>query len=487
MQSTKTRKLALVRPADQSRKHRDEGQLDRAARHAIREEPAVLTLSINPASRVSPKLISSHINMVTRIPNEAGPSQVSFHCFELSPRRSLNPACRDVQATLSSFRFSASTVESPASGAAAPLDLLGPSEEDEYVEPLCMSNASSRRPSVQRTSSAPEASSSKTSLFVEPLAGPSVPRPLVARTCSESRASGVLERRRRKRNFRTTALPSTLMLDLAGLPMTLGAGNIGLLQAARRAIAEPTGFDWGGRAAISAPASSTKSRFSTQQAQNSSSCSPVRASKHTTNVSLPVSTSVSTSTSPESSQPAGGIVSSRSCTESHWSKCDTASEESEWDWALAGTARATHEVLRYSAYKEKREPVHDIWNQLPDWMSRRSSHGGRDADMSLRGPGLFSAFGMSKSTPEVSEAAAAAVAAATPAALAAAIAEAKLSNLSPRNSISGRGRAAKMSVHVPYRVIEELPPRDSSVSPRASVAELGQLCYGVERNLPGLS
>ncbi|KAJ9476518.1 Nucleoporin autopeptidase [Pseudozyma hubeiensis] len=424
--------------------------------------------------------------MVTRIPNDAGPSQVPFNYFELAPRRSLNPACRDVQATLSSFRFSTSTVECPAIGGAAHLDPLGPSEEDEYVEPLSMSNASSRRPSVQRTSSAPEPSSSKPSLFVEPLAGPSVPRPLVARTCSESRASGVLERRRHKRTARTPALPSTLMLDLADLPMTLGAGNIGLLQAARRAIAEPTGFDWG-RAAISAPASSARSRFSTQQAHTSSFCSPVRAAKHATNVSLPASTSVSTSTSPETSQAANGIVSSRSCTGSRWSTRNSASEESEWDWALAGTARATHEVLRYSAYKEKREPVHDIWNQLPDWMSRRSSHGGRDADMSLRGPGLFSAFGMSKSTQDASEAAAAAVAAATPAALAVAIAEAKLSNLSPRNSISGRGRAAKMSVHVPYRVIEELPPRDGSLSPRASVAELGNLSYGVERNLPGLS
>ncbi|SPO20317.1 uncharacterized protein UTRI_00716_B [Ustilago trichophora] len=408
--------------------------------------------------------------MVTRIPNEAGPSHAPPSYFDLSPRRSLNPVCRDVQAALSTFRFSGhGTAESPPGGC-APLNAtlnLPCSSDDEYVEPSSMLDASSRRPSVQRTSSAPEPASSKSTLFVDP-AGPSSLRPSLARACSESRASGVLERRRRKVASGSNTLPSDLMLDLANLPMTMGAGNLGLLRAARKAIAEPSGFDWG-RTAASAPPSTANSRFLTQQQQKPMTASPVRPTvasmKIPTTISLPASTTVSTSTSPEAPRITSGIPSSRSCVGSYWSNHTSASDESEWDWALAGNARATYEALRFSAYKETREPVHDIWQQLPDWVSRRSSLGGRDADLSLRGPSLHTSFALNKTNKDQAAATAAAAAA-----LSLSLSQASLSNQSPRNSISGRGHGhqAKISVHVPFRVIEEMPPSEGSVSPRAS-------------------
>ncbi|TKY90862.1 hypothetical protein EX895_000860 [Sporisorium graminicola] len=405
--------------------------------------------------------------MVTRIPFEAGPSYTSSNYFDLSPRRSLNPACRDVQAALSSFRFSSSTLESPSSDA-IPANVA--SEDDEYVEPSCSLNSNSRRPSVQRTSSAPEPSSSKSTLFVEPM-GPTMLRPSLARSCSESRASGVLERRRHKITSKSNSLPSTLILDFTNLPMTMGAGNLGLLRAARKAIAEPSGFDWD-RAATSAPPSSFKPRFVALQEQKSSvNSTPVRPEKTAVTVSLPASTTASTSTSPQSPRVSVGLPTSRSCAASCWSKCASASNESEWDWALAGTARATHEAMRFSAFKEKREPVHDIWQQLPDWVSRRSSLGGRDADLSLRGPGLYNPFGPAKSAKDQAEASATASLVAAAAAATSAAMSLSLSNQSPRNSISGRGRVvqSKVSVHVPYRVLEEMPPpQELSVSPRAS-------------------
>ena len=413
--------------------------------------------------------------MVTRIPSEAaGSSMASRSYFDLSPRRSLNPVCRDVQVALSSFRFSGSaaaaspTSEVPSSNAALNLPS---SPDEEYVEPSCMSDANSRRPSVLRTSSAPEPSSSKSTLFVE-ASGPSLLRPTLARACSESRASGVLERRRGKvasGSANSDSLPANLMLDLANLPMTMGAGNLGLLRAARKAIAEPCGFDWG-RTAASAPPSTANSRFLTQQQQKPSLSSPVRstvtASRNLATVSLPASTSVSTSTSPEAPRIAGGLSSSRSCVGSYWSNRTSASDESEWDWALAGNARATYETLRFSAYKETKEPVHDIWQQLPDWVSRRSSLGGRDADLSLRGPSLHNSFAHNKASKEQGATAAATAAAA----LSLSLSQTSLSTQSPRNSISGRGRGhqAKISVHVPFRVIEEMPPQGDSVSPRGS-------------------
>ncbi|KAJ1030059.1 hypothetical protein NDA16_000972 [Ustilago loliicola] len=410
--------------------------------------------------------------MVPRIPNEAGHSHAPSSYFDLSHRRSGNAACRNVQAALSSFCFSshvAATAESPSGGAPpsnATLSLPG-SSDDEYVEPSCLTDTSSRRPSVQRTSSAPEPSSSKSTLFVES-AGPSITRLTVARACSESRASGVLERRRRKVASSRDALPSTLMLDLANLPMTMGAGNLGLLRAARKAVAEPSGFDWD-RAAASAPPSRANSRLSTFQQQSFTMSSPARASvspaRAPTTVSLPASTSPSVSASPESNRVASGLTSSRSCVGSHWSNRTSASDESEWDWALAGNARATFEALRYSAYKEKREPVHDIWQQLPDWMSRRSSLGGRDADLSLRGPGLHNSLASYKVGGKDQIAATTAAAA-----LSLSLSHASISQQSPRSSISGRGRGhqAKLSVHVPFRVIEEMPPQTGSISPRAS-------------------
>ncbi len=338
-----------------------------------------------------------------------------------------------------------------------------------------MMDANSRRPSVQRTSSAPEPSSSKSALFVEP-SGPSTVRPSLGRACSESLASGVLERRRHKvasGNKSNTNLPSNLMLDFTGLPMTMGAGNLGLLRAARKAIAEPSGFDWG-RTATSAPPSTANSRFATQQQQLLNAATPPRP-QHTqlklqTTVSLPASTSVSASTSPEAPRAASGLPASRSCVGSYWSNRTSASDESEWDWALAGNARATHEALRYSAYKEKREPVHDIWQQLPDWVSRRSSLGGRDADLSLRGPGLHNPFAPNQAGKDQAAAAAAV-------ALSASLSQASLSSHSPRSSISGRGRGhtAKIAVHVPFRVIEEMPPSERSLSPRASVVGAREL------------
>ncbi|KIS72221.1 uncharacterized protein UMAG_00636 [Mycosarcoma maydis] len=384
--------------------------------------------------------------MVTRIPNEDGTSHTPLNYFELHPRRLANSTRRDVQATLSSFRFSQNTVESPTSGTTEASSLINSSDDEEYVEPLCIMDASSRRPSVQRTSSAPEPSSSKSTLFVEP-SDPSVLRPSLARSCSESRASGVLERRRRKLKSRSNALPSTLILDLANLPMTIGASNVGLLRAARKAIAEPTGFDWG-RAAVSAPPSSNSSRFVTHQEQKPRMSSPFRTVKLATTMSLSASTASSTWRLPESPHADASPLPSRSCAGSYWSNRASSSEESEWDWALSGNARATHDALRYSTHKEKRAPVHDIWNQLPDWMSRRSSLGGRDADLSLRGPGLFNSLGMSKLTKDSAPASGGA-AAPTPSALALSLSQASLSNLSPRNSISGRGRAAQASMCVP--------------------------------------
>ncbi|KAJ1027887.1 hypothetical protein NDA13_003340 [Ustilago tritici] len=408
--------------------------------------------------------------MVPRIPNDAGPSHASPSYFDLSPRRSGNAPCRDVQAALSSFRFSShasGTAESPLGGANtfnAAFSLSG-SVDDEYVEPLCLMDTSSRRPNVQRTSSAPEASSSKSTLFVES-AGPSLPHPIIARACSESLASGVLQRRRRKVASSRDALPSTLMLDLANLPMTLGAGNLGLLRAARKAIVEPSGFDWG-RTATFAP-STANSHFLAQQLQSFTMSSPARASVGSVHapatVSLPASTSASVSASPESNRVGSNLTSSRSCVGSHWSNCISASDESEWDWALAGNARATLEALRHSAYKETREPVHDIWQQLPDWASRRSSLGGRDADLSLRGPGLHNSLASHKAGKEQTSAATAT------ATLAFSLSQASISQQSPRSNISGRGRGhqAKLSVHVPFRVMEEISPQAGSISPRAS-------------------
>ena len=398
---------------------------------------------------------------MTRIPNEAGPSQPPSSFFDLAPRRSLNPVCRDVQATLSSFSFSGQVngiSETPSSGTPSS---LASSSDDEYVEPSCIMNSGSRRPSVQRTSSAPEPSSSKATLFVETSA-PSTLRPSLARACSESRASGVLERRRGKIASGNDKLPSNLVLDLADLPMTMGAGNLGLLRAARKAIAEPRGFDWG-RVATSAPSSTANSRILTQQQhqqRSSTSSSPTRPAIVSSMVamtpSLPASASASTTTSPESHRIAGGLSSSRSCVGSYRSTRISASEESEWDWALAGNVRATYEALRYSAYKETREPVHDIWQQLPDWVSRRSSLGGRDADLSLRGPSLHNSFVTSK--PAKDQAAVAA--------LSLSLSHATLSSQSPRSSISARGRAAQ-AVHIPFRVIEEVQPSDGSLSPHA--------------------
>lgn len=409
--------------------------------------------------------------MVTRIPSEAGSSHAPSSYFDLSPRRSLNPVCRDVQVALSSFRFSAhGTAESPSGDAfiPKPVALTTPcSPDDDYVEPSCMSDANSRRPSVLRTSSAPEPTSSKSALFVEP-SGPTSLRPSLARACSESRASGVLERRRRKVAADSDSLPSDLMLDLANLPMTMGAGNLGLLRAARKAIAEPCGFDWS-RTAASAPPSTANSRFLSQQQQKPDIASPVRppmaSVKISTAASLPASTSVSTSTSPEAPRIGGGLSSSRSYVGSYWSNRTSTSDESEWDWALAGNARATYEALRFSAYKETREPVHDIWQQLPDWVSRRSSLGGRDADLSLRGPSLHTSFALNKASKDQ-----AAATAATAAALSLSLSQVSLSNQSPRNSISGRGRGhqSKISVHVPFRVIEEIAPHEGPISPRAS-------------------
>lgn len=420
-------------------------------------------------------------NMVTRIPNEAGPSHATTSYPILSSRRSLNPACRDVQATLSSFRFSTDTSnlsESPSSG--APLSTAAvstttrfPSDDDEYVEPSCVMDSGSRRPSVQRTSSAPEPSSSKSTLFVEP-SGPSMLRPSLARSCSESRASGVLERRRRKIASSSKTLPSNMVLDLANLPMIMGAGNIGLLRAARKAIVEPSGFDWG-RATSSAPPTSAHahSRFLLQQEPKPSWRTPNRSVKGAaTSMSLPASTTGSKASSPESTRVPSELASSQSYADSYWSNHSSVSVESEFDWALAGNARATSEALRFSAYKEKKEPVHDIWCQLPDWMSRRSSLGGRDADASLRGPGLYSAFGPNKMLAKETATATANSAAVSSAALSF-LAQTTLSDHSPRSSLSGRGRVAqtKVSVHVPYRVIEELPPaQEGSLSPRASSA-----------------
>uniref|UniRef100_V5GKU5 Uncharacterized protein n=2 Tax=Kalmanozyma brasiliensis (strain GHG001) TaxID=1365824 RepID=V5GKU5_KALBG len=263
-----------------------------------------------------------------------------------------------------------------------------------------------------------------------------------------------------------------MILDLANLPMIMGAGNIGLLRAARKAIAEPSGFDWG-RAASSAPPSSPHPRFLVQQEPKSSWRTPSRSAKAAaTSVSLPASTSGSKASSPEPSRVSSGLASSQSYAGSYWSNHSSVSDESEFDWALAGNARATHEALRFSAYKEKKEPVHDIWYQLPDWMSRRSSLGGRDADASLRGPGLYSAFGPNKMLAKETVTTSVNSAAVSSAALSF-LAQATLSDHSPRSSLSGRGRVAqtKVSVHVPYRVIEELPPQqEGSLSPRASSA-----------------
>ncbi len=422
----------------------------------------------------------NHDTMVASIPNLAGSSgRGSPSYFDLSSRRSLNPVCHDVQATLSTFRFSSQSpaaTDMPAQATqpmTASISMTGASDDDEYVEPSCMLDTSSRRPSVQRTSSAPEPSSSKPSMFVE-AAGPSMLRPSLARACSESRASGVLERRRCKVASGNNALPSNLILDLADLPMTMGAGNIGLLRAARKAIAEPCGFDWG-RTATSAPASTCNSRFVTHQqsrlAAPSSSAAASAAAKSLASVSLPASTTASASSSPESRRVASGLPTSRSCASSSWASRGSSSDESEWDWALAGNARATYEALRFSAYKETREPVHDIWQQLPDWVSRRSSLGGRDADLSLRGPSLHTSFAPHKPAKDAA-AAAAATAAAAAAALSLTLSHASLSSRSPRNSISARSRGhqAKVSVHVPFRVVEEMAPSHPSISPRASFA-----------------
>lgn len=420
--------------------------------------------------------------METSIFQEAGPSYSPPNYFNVASRRSMNPVCRDVQATLSSFSFSAGPVNTAAATSALndppfsfPLSDSNAVQDDEYVEPSCIMDASSRRPSVQRTSSAPEPSSSKPTMFVE-TSGPSASRPSLARACSESRASGVLERRRCKVASSKDKLPSKLILDLADLPMTMGAGNLGLLRAARKAISEPSGFDWG-RTASSAPASSANNRFITQQQQqqrqhHNSSLSADAPAKVATTVSLPASRSASTSASPESQRVGSSITSSRSCFGSHWSARTSTSNECEWDWALAGNARATHEALRFSAYKETKEPVHDIWHQLPDWVSRRSSVGGRDADLSLRGPAVYNSLAFKAVMDQAATTAAAAnAAAATAAALSLSLANASISTQSPRNSLSGRGRASKLSVHVPFRVIEEAPPQQSdSISPRGSIS-----------------
>ncbi|PWZ01374.1 hypothetical protein BCV70DRAFT_148662, partial [Testicularia cyperi] len=288
-------------------------------------------------------------------------------------------ARNEVQAALSNFRFSSTDVSASASTSVASSGRYY--EMDDDASTCSSSEACSRRPSVQRTSSAPEPSASAPVLFVEPT-GPSSERPSLARACSESLASGVLERRRHKCPSDGQVLPMNLMLDLADLPKTMGAGNVGLLRAARRALIEPQGFDWGRPIPASAPASAANSTFlepRTRPTETSSHGVPADQTKH---VSPTESIRGTSRTSSATTTPSKTCFILR-----HWNR-PASSYESEWDWALAGNARATHEAMRFSQFKETKEPVHDIWQQLPDWVSRRSSVGGRDADLSLRGPSL---------------------------------------------------------------------------------------------------
>lgn len=226
------------------------------------------------------------------------------------------------------------------------------------------------RPSVSRVSSAPEAPSFLPTLFVTSSRN-SISRPSVARACSEgSSFDGVLNRRRRLRTSDRDALPKNLILDLAHVPKTIVAGNIDLLQAARRAVNESREFDWQHTAAASPKSRRADTRL--------------RVVMPTT---VPSTIPADSAPTKQTHQPKRTIHDTKACIARYWNR-PICSYEDEWEWALSGNARATTEAIKGNAYIEKREAVHDIWQQLPDWVSRRSSLGGRDADMSLRGPAL---------------------------------------------------------------------------------------------------
>lgn len=236
-----------------------------------------------------------------------------------------------------------------------------------------------QRPGVARVSSAPEASSSAPTMFVESYRN-SLSRPSVARACSEGSAyDGVLGRRRRACMADQKALPSVLILDLAQLPNTIVAGNINLLKAARRAVTEPREFDW--QHSTPAPTKARKNEPRLRIVLPQPVLPTVAASPE------PAPTTITTTTKSQSYFNKRTIQNTKSCIARYWNK-PVCSYEDEWEWALSGNARATTEAIKCSTYVEKKEAVHDIWQQLPDWVSRRSSLGGRDADMSLRGPAL---------------------------------------------------------------------------------------------------
>jgi hypothetical protein len=312
-----------------------------------------------------------------------GSPSPSYFC--LRPRLSVDPVCREIQFALSSFSFSDSLSKQPDSTATLAVPIRA-TADDGSIDPATI-DLESHRPSVQRASSAPEASSSMSVLFLDSTTF----RPMIPRGRSETLAAGLLERRRRKSAVHLSeGLPSQLVLNLADLPFTMGAGNIQLLRSARKALSEPKGFDW----------------------------DPVLASPSS---SLPTTALVdyrtrNTETSSPPLIPRPAIAPPRSGTASDYTLCEGPrrlsawktrfqqnidksghheDDEDEWDWALAGNARATHEALRFSRYKETRAPVHDIWQQLPDWVCRRSSVGGRDADTSLHGPSLHQSLSSS--------------------------------------------------------------------------------------------
>ncbi|PWN53979.1 hypothetical protein IE53DRAFT_383505 [Violaceomyces palustris] len=100
----------------------------------------------------------------------------------------------------------------------------------------------SRRPSVQRTTSVPVVSSRQGSLHPHPYdAG----RPSITRSCSESVAAGVLERRRKKAASCGFKAPGRLVIDIASIPVMIAAANSALVKAARKAALEPAEWDWG--------------------------------------------------------------------------------------------------------------------------------------------------------------------------------------------------------------------------------------------------
>lgn len=251
---------------------------------------------------------------------------------------------------------------------------LPPRENVVQADDSDQDDLATQRPGVVRVASAPEASASAPTMFVDSSRS-SLSRPSVARACSEGSAyDGVLGRRRRTCTSDQEALPTTLVLDLAHLPKTIVAGNISLLRAARRALTESREFNW-----QHSPPAPTKSR------RNEPSLRIV--------LPQPVLTTVAASPepaplpAPQSYFTKRSVQDTKSCIARYWNK-PICSYEDEWEWALSGNARATTEAIKCSTYIEKREAVHDIWQQLPDWVSRRSSLGGRDADMSLRGPAL---------------------------------------------------------------------------------------------------